>query len=147
MILLPLSQGLSAVVDDEDAHLAKHKWTLARRKGVDYAFRNLRPGPPHTEYLHHAVNGRPPKGMVTDHRDGDGLNCRRSNLRNATKGTNAVNRSTCSYRGIRQRPSGRWGAHLTVANRQVALGTFDTREEAQQARRSAAAVAFGEVRV
>ena len=148
MILLPLSQGQFAVIDEADAHLAAHKWTLAKRDTVWYAYRRLPPGSPtSTEYLHHAVAGRPAPGFVVDHRDGDGLNCIRENLRHVTQSVNINNttgtKAGCGCRGVRRRKSGRFAAYLNRDGRQENLGTFDTMEAARSARIAAEVGHFG----
>ncbi|MCO1498261.1 HNH endonuclease, partial [Limosilactobacillus reuteri] len=42
------------------------------------------------QFLHQQIAGAPP-GAITDHRDGDGLNNRRANLRPATAVQNGYN--------------------------------------------------------
>lgn len=82
MKMIPLSRGLSALVDDEDYdRLSKHKWSTqsgrpgyfyAVRRGSDYAGQRI--------YMHHAISGDVPKGFVVHHTDGDGLNNQKNNL-------------------------------------------------------------------
>jgi hypothetical protein len=74
-----------ALVDDRDAHLAAHFWTLSngyvRRSGPDR--KNV--------MLHHSIIGKPPPGWHTSHADADKLNCRRSNLSHVTHSQNFLN--------------------------------------------------------
>jgi hypothetical protein len=144
---------LVALVDDEDyERVARFRWNpLRRRLGGYYATRAVY-GPErlpsgklkkHTIYLHRFVMNAPPDREV-DHRDLDGLNCVRSNMRLATPRQNRANTPGLSrdgrvYKGVR-RESRHWGA--TCDGRYV--GTFRTAEEAARAYDAAARRAFGE---
>jgi hypothetical protein len=87
---------------------------------------------------------RPPKGMVVDHIDGNGLNNRRSNLRICTRAENNRNRrptpgGSSRFRGVyRCRVADRWIANLSVNNRTVYVGLFADEVEAALARDAAA---------
>ena len=85
MIEVPLTRGHVAIVDDEDAWVAAWKWQTLRIKHLRYAVRTTqRTGQQRTMYLHRVILNAP-QGREVDHRDGDGLNNRRSNLRLATQ--------------------------------------------------------------
>jgi len=91
MISIQLTQGKTALIDDEDAGLARLQWfTLHCRRSL-YAARNTPTvnGRRTIEYLHRTVWARAHPGEPVppelDHRDGDGLNCRRGNLRDTTR--------------------------------------------------------------
>lgn len=99
MIEIPLTRGTganrtvvaTALIDDADAHLAELPWRRVfrgRQREIQYAVLARRG----TLYLHRAVMGAAP-GDLIDHRDGDGLNCQRGNLRLATRQGNGRNRS------------------------------------------------------
>jgi hypothetical protein len=85
----------------------------------------------------------------TDHKDGNGLNNQRSNLRAATNSQNAANRDkmrtgTSGYKGVTfDRQTGRWKAQVTVDGRNRHLGRYDTAEEAARAYDRVALEAFG----
>lgn len=127
---LPLDQGLFALVD---ATLFPALSTLTWSFAHGYA-RNITSG----VYLHRAALGFP-RSQV-DHINGDGLNCRRSNLRCATSAVNARNARASvhasRYKGV-SRKRNRWEARLAVgprgASRVVARSTFATEEEAARA--------------
>ena len=97
---IPLSKGLVTVVDDEDFEwLSQYKWFAAAASGCEdlhYAVRNV--PAPETKHghrllrMHIAIMG----ASGIDHRDGDGLNNQKSNLRRATPGQNAANKRTPS---------------------------------------------------
>lgn len=90
MKMLPLTQGFSTAVDDEDFdRLSKQKWTAKRvTKKHIYAFgRHLETGK--GAYLHRVLVGK--DGLMVDHIDGDTLNNQRSNLRCVTNAVNVQN--------------------------------------------------------
>ena len=83
-------------------------------------------------YLHRLI-AETPDGLDTDHRDGDGLNNRRRNLRPATESQNLLNvgpRKGKRFKGIFARPSG-FVVRAPLANgKQKYLGTVKTAEQA-----------------
>jgi len=92
-------------------------------------------------YLHRAILNAP-KGRRVDHKDGDTLNNRRSNLRLCTavqNGHNRLNAAGVTYDRNRRR----WAARVQVEYRTINLGRFKTREEATRVRRLAERKYFG----
>lgn len=81
--------GKALLFDDDMAEVALgYKWAGHRsaRPLTTYA-RTIGPdGRP--LFAHHLVIGQPPKGYVTDHINGDGLDNRRRNLRHITQSDN-----------------------------------------------------------
>lgn len=94
-------------------------------------------------YLHH---GSVPDFL--DHIDGNPLNNRIENLRQATKQQNAMNRrirsdNSTGFKGIY--PAGKkFKASICVSGQNIYLGTFDTKEAAHSAYRAAAQERFKE---
>lgn len=79
-------------------------------------------------------------GYVVDHEDRNKLNNQRNNLRFVTKSGNAANsklskNNTSGVKGVRKARSGRWVACLMLNGKNIYLGTYDTIEEAAEARR------------
>lgn len=131
-------------VDDEDyAELSKHTWYLVQ----GYARRYDKNGK--GTYMHRELN-KTPKGLVTDHINGDKLDNRKSNLRNATVSQNGVNankKSNCrsKYKGVTfYKPKGTWRARITVNRKEICLGYHKTEVNAAIAYVQAATYYYGD---
>ena len=93
------------------------------------------------------MTGSAPKEEI-DHIDGDGTNNKWSNLREATRSQNGMNRkvkhSTKSgYRGIWIRKNGNFAAEIIINKKKVGLGCYKTLQEARAAYKAAAKLHFG----
>jgi len=87
--------------------------------------------------------------VEADHRDGDGLNNRRSNLRICTRAQNARNgraRAGSGFKGVYFHHKGNrpWRATIHVDNRQIILGDFANPQDAAHAYNVAALSHYGE---
>jgi hypothetical protein len=152
---IKLTQGYETVVDAADFdELNQYKW---------YAY--VRPNrPAYAVRMSRALDGRRieirmhrfllPGVEVVDHRDGDGLNNRRSNLRPATSVENQRNRgksrtNTSGFLGVSwHKASRRWHARIQAApGETLSLGYFVDLVEAARARDAAALVYYGEFAV
>jgi HNH endonuclease len=146
VIEVPLSQGLVAVIDDDDAEavLSVGKWSALRGANTFYGARMF--GRSRFVLLHRFLTGYP----LTDHADGDGLNNRRSNLRSATKSQNNANSvhrtgTTSPYRGVSwKRQIGRWVAQIGYQGGTRYLGTSTDPVVAARAYDVAALETWGE---
>lgn len=132
-----------AIVDDGDFRKAsRRRWCFTE----GYVLSIDRP---HT-YLHHLVNGRPPLGLQTDHRNGNGLDNRKQNLRFATKSQNGANAGKYSnnlsgFKGVsRCSDREKWRAQITSNGRVFNLGHFDSPIEAAKVYDKAAKKFHGE---
>jgi len=141
---VPLSQGHFAIIDAKDIDLVRqYVWFLRiSHAGNKYAKTNTPDGGHH--YLHRLILGLTDPAIKVDHRDGDGLNCRRRNLRIATTARNNMNRRTkrAMYKGVY--PSKRkWMAVITLRGNREYLGLFPTPESAAIAYNNRALQLFG----
>lgn len=149
---IPLTQGKFALVDDEDyEELSKFKWYSFKRGNTFYAIRNH----PGQRLMHRMIlnlNGK----LVCDHKDRNGLNNQRSNLRICTQAQNCMNsssqkNSTSSFLGVcwtKQRQKGKdyfyWRATISVSGKKIHLGSFKNEIEAARVYNEAAKKYFGE---
>lgn len=146
MAEVTLSDGSVALVDDTDYALVSGRiWHPARDKNTVYARCSIGNK---TVRMHRLIMSASGSDRV-DHRDGNGLNNRRSNLRLATSQQNAANkhtrRSVSGFKGVyRAHRTDRWKAIITVNYRRRHIGSFSTAEQAAKAYDQVALKAFGE---
>lgn len=146
---VPLSQGFVAIIDaaDADAVLA-YKWSARRTSRAVYAHRGARrpDGRRTSQTLHQFLTGY----ALTDHINGNGLDNRRSNLREATTSQNGHNRrrdqdSASGFKGVSWHArSGKWQVLIRANGPQRFLGYFATAEQAAHAYDAAARELHGE---
>lgn len=125
MKTLTLATGEQAIVDDEDfPRVSGYRWKRKKEpSGNIYAASSV----PHsrgygqTTVLLHRIILNAPKGMTVDHRDGDGLNNRRENIRLATDQQNIRSfqrkrkGKTSRYRGVWwSKPQRKWIASIMI---------------------------------
>ena len=151
MKTITLTQGKVALVDEEDFERANQfNWYAAKAKsGLWYARRNITvgKGKQKTQRLHQFLM---PDISQIDHKDGDGLNCQRKNLRPATSVQNQANQKkqtgrSSKFKGVNfHKVTGLWQANICKHQRQIYLGVFQTEEQAAQAYDRKAVELFGE---
>ncbi len=146
---VPLTQGYEAVIDAADVHLVEGRnWHIQRGATSIYAVSNARREDRTRTLLplHTAITGF----ARTDHRDGDGLNNRRENLREATAAQNSHNQrrgrnNTSGFKGVsHEAQTGRWRASIKLNGVLHRLGRFETPEIAHQAYCKASEAMHGE---
>lgn len=151
---VPLTQGLFAMIDIEDADVVgRYNWRAAYRdRGrCFYAVRSQkREGKPHIEQSMHVFLLGYVGGLQVDHIHGKTLDNRRSQLRRATKSQQKMNSgmyasNTTGIKGIywRERDQ-QWSASISVRCHLMHLGQYDLREDAIAAREAAEKKYFGE---
>lgn len=126
--------GLCAMVDAADYEwLSRFTWRAISGGGdTFYAYTRC-----HGKlcYMHRMIMN-PPAGMVVDHKNRDGLDNHRINLRNATRRQNSINRAwdagVSGFRGVY--PCGdKWQARIGHRRRILYVGLFDDPAEAARA--------------
>tara|TARA_R110002020_G_scaffold381765_2_gene592662 strand:+ start:616 stop:1197 length:582 start_codon:yes stop_codon:yes gene_type:complete len=144
--------GSREVLLDDDVYewASKYKWYLrkdySRKREAFYVVRSVKqPDGKHTLILLHREIMNTPKGLVTDHLNGNGLDNRRANLRVCTNRENQINRRgridrAFKYIGVQKdkralkKP---WRPDVVVSDsskkrgqRRVSKGYYVTEEEA-----------------
>lgn len=159
---IKLTRGQVALVDDEDfEYLNQWKWQAMKWHKLDnyYATR--------TVFEKRIIDGeiwtkrksikmhrfimKAKDDLLVDHKDGNGLNNQKSNLREATPSQNLQNRRPYSttlrktkFKGIIQRGlSGQWQSHIKLNGKNISLGTYATEIEAAFVYNEAAKKHFG----
>ena len=141
-----MTQKKFAIVDAEDyERVNRYKWCVSAKGNTIYAYRK-----DHGKnvYLHQFLM-KPPKGMVVDHIDGNGLNDRKSNLRVCTKQQNLCNRGpivrSSQFKGVHFcKWTQKWYATIRHGGVTIRLGPFDDEVEAARAYDRKAYELFGE---
>lgn len=136
------SENRTDLIHQKENHFAKH---AGKKAGCEYRHRN-------TKYIRITADGvrcyahqiawllcweEWPKGQI-DHRDGNGLNNRISNLRDVSGSLNQRNmvfRKSKLHPGVYRNPSGTFSVKIGDQGKQIHIGTFNTPEEAVAARK------------
>lgn len=158
MMTVPLrgakAAGRVALVDDADYELVtQHRWFVMEKKVEGQRTRGpyagtwiYRDGGRSLLMMHALITD----WSLTDHKNHNGLDNRRSNLRQATKKQNNQNSrsrlgSSSQYKGVlwRERRRG-WVATIHHEGKARQIGTFSTEEDAARAYDAAARELFGE---
>lgn len=149
VVYIALKPGVECLVDAADyPKIAGYVWYLDRDNHTDYARANAATADGRRVHigLHRLLLSAVPSQSV-DHKDGNGLDNRRSNLRFCTQSQNSANtkHTGANWRGTYFDSSkNRWKAEIVVAGKRIRLGNFKKPEDAAQAYNFAAAKYFGE---
>lgn len=157
---IQLTQNQVAQVDDDDYdHLIKFKWRAFKDGQTFYATTNTFRDGKKTSISMHRFILKAQRGVFVDHKDGNGLNNQRSNLRYCTIRQNNANRasrngSTSKYKGVckivtkngynKDKTYIYWHAAIQVAGCTKSLGYFKTEAEAAKKYNEAAIIQYGE---
>lgn len=143
---IPLTQGKESIVDLSDYDwLNQYIWSAYYDKRHDCWYAQRVEGRK-TISMHRFIVGA--VAPSTDHKDNDGLNNRRSNLRPCSDQNNQRNRrkqknARYGFKGIAPNHK-RFGAYIGVHGKTIYLGTRDTPEDAARLYDAAATRHFGE---
>jgi hypothetical protein len=131
------SEEFVALIDTDDLPKAK------AFKGTWYGFKSgnttyvLIVNRKESLRLHRVIMG-PQANQLVDHKNRDGLDNRKLNLRLCSRGENNQNKNLAKnnksgYRGVSlHKPTGKWIARLSVDRKSKHLGYFNTPEEANE---------------
>jgi len=151
---IELTQNKYAVVDDDDfERINQYKWQADFSHGNWRARRSIQKinGKRVPLYMHQVIISCP-KGFEIDHRNHNGLDNRKCNLRTCTQAENQHNRriqqqrkTTSQYKGVYWHKRDKiWGAMIRLNNKQIHLGNFLNETEAAKAYNRKAKELFGE---
>lgn len=142
-VLIPLSQGLFAIIDREDLEkVNRYKWFAHKSRNTFYAETKVKGD---LLKMHHLILG-PPFTPVVDHINRDGLDNRKLNLRKTDFHGNAENKGVYKnnksgvpgvYFSKNRRGNKKWCAQITRQGKQKLIGAFETFDEAVTARKEA----------
>lgn len=131
---IKLTHDKVALVDDADfERLNQWKWYYTRSGNNEYAGRSVWvDGGNQTRMMHRDVLDV--GNLLIDHKDRNGLNNQRDNLRGSTKSQNCKNRRAhgrSKFLGVDFK-GGKWQARIMpdVGKKRLYLGRFDTEREA-----------------
>ena len=151
---IALTQNKFALVDDDNYDwLNRRRWYAHHGQGdVFYAIRHTPRinGKRETVWMHRLILGLVARDEQVDHRDRNGINNQRANLRICTRSQNNQNGrkrkgSHSQYKGVYwHRRNRRWCAQIGINGRIIYLGSFHSEREAALAYNEAALKCFRE---
>lgn len=161
MKTIPLTHGQYAIVDDDDYEwLSQWKWGCDFQRTKMYVVKNAylgggRKNPRRKKIRMHRLILGLQEGEICDHKNGNGLDNRKSNLRKCTILQNNQNRkpmvtkngkrTLSSFKGVSfNKLESKWIAYIRNNGQLVFLGYFTDEREAARAYNEAAKKYFGE---
>ncbi len=150
MILVPLTQGYGTIVSNDDyERVMTRSWQVFFKKGKPYATSSFSRGGKQGKIWMHRFILDAPEGMLVDHRDGNGLDNTRENIRICTALENArntrKNRGSSRFKGVSwDKVRERWEAGITVNGKRIYLGRFISEDLAAKKYDKAALLHFGD---
>lgn len=140
---IPLSEGLFAFVDEDDAEkVSLYKWRATKRGHTYYAYAAINRK---TLFMHRFLLLEP--SQFIDHKDGNGLNNIRSNIRICTHAENMRNtrkriNTASKYKGL-SFSNNKWRVSIEQNGERLFLGSFDDELAAAYQYDRAARLLFG----
>lgn len=140
------NRGLyKALIDEGYEKVLEHNWSVVKAPKHIYAHRkdNFKTVQLHREIMSIYLGRKLLSTELVDHIDGNGLNCRISNLRLTDKAGNGANRphndnSKSKVKGVHWREdASKWRAVIKVSGKNIHLGYFTKLEDAEKAYKQA----------
>jgi len=137
---IELTKNQYAMVDAEDFEkVSRHMWICWDYARVKYAVTwipdHRKPKRQSILRLHNLINP-PPRGLLNDHINFDGLDCRKKNLRHITFAQNTQHRrgrknSLSGFRGVSWHPQNKvWQVIYNKDKKRMYLGTYKDKKHA-----------------
>lgn len=154
---IPLTRGMVALVDDEDFdRVNKFKWNANKISNTYYACRSVKI--PKTRnsvciYMHRLILGLTVSTQYADHKDHNGLNNQKNNLRICAHHQNLTNLKkrqntsskyfgVCFYPNLKQ--PNKYASYISSKGKRYPLGYYTTEREAALVYNDAAIKLHGE---
>lgn len=148
IIIFPLSNGHNAFIDSDDLEkVSNFKWYARKgKRGVYYATSTLHKN----VHMHRLILGVTDRKVFVDHKDHNGLNNTKENLRAVTNSQNMMNsrpnkNTTSKYKGVYwAKDKGKWTAQIKINSKMKYIGRFHIEDDAAIAYNEMAKEYFGE---
>jgi hypothetical protein len=150
---IPLTQGQIALIDDEDYELvSKHKWHAQwdNHARKFYAATSIFTNGKWVSTSMHRLILNAHTGDIIDHKNNDGLDNTRKNIRKCTHAQNLMNQrisraNTSGYKGVSwNKHQKKWKAYIDYNTTRKFIGYFNTAIDAAIAYNNAALKYHGE---
>lgn len=146
MAEITLTRNKITIIDDEDLELiSRYKWYAHRNKSGNWYASSTINGV--MTRMHSLLLGT---RSLIDHKNGDGLDNRRENLRLATLSQNVANSKkrkgcTSQYKGVSwSKTENKWAAEIYINGTRIFIGLFSNEVLAAQSYDTYALAYFGE---
>jgi hypothetical protein len=149
---VPLTKGYEAIIDAEDVDLVKgHNWWSEVCFKADGSLRAVyaRSDTSGMQYIHRVIM-RADEFHLVDHIDGNGIDCRKSNMRLTANTGNSQNKkincnNTSGFKGVTwNKRREKWEVKIMAYRKKKHIGYYVSLDDAAEAYSKASAIYHGE---
>lgn len=149
---IELTQGKVAIVNDEDFEsLSKRSWYAVKGKTTFYAVSSVTVNKRQVRIWMHREILKPLKSQIVDHKNHNGCDNRRENLRTCSINQNCRNQriwkkaKSSKYKGVHfHKRDNVWTAYIHLNGKHIHIGSYQNEIEAAIAYNQKAVSLFGE---